>query len=90
VPDANVTILQNQLKARTILEILEGGDISTEMGSDICQVVIYFFGQVGIGEYETESWEEEDLYSQRLRVIEGTVQQYHVTLGVLLRDCCPC
>jgi hypothetical protein len=60
------------------------------MGSDICQVVICFFGQVGIGEYEIESWEEEDLYSQRLRVIEGTVQQYHVTLGVLLRDCCPC
>jgi hypothetical protein len=55
VPDANVTMLQNQLKERNILEILEGGDISTEMGSDICQVVICFFGQVGIGEYEIES-----------------------------------
>jgi hypothetical protein len=41
----DVTIGQNQ-PLTSILLILESGDISTEMGSDICQVMICFLAKV--------------------------------------------
>jgi hypothetical protein len=70
----DVTIGQNQ-PLTSILLILESGDISTEMGSDICQVMICFFGQVYIRGYENAPWKEEDLYSQRPRVIKGMLEE---------------